>query len=345
MAESNDFRTAKRGFEPADVDRAFAQITGRITNAQVLRDEADKEIERLNRELNEARAAVKRANSKPTFSDLGVAFEQTLRVAEEQAAKLLQDASAEVALARESATADADRIQVSSERQAAKVLAEAQKRAEKIAEDSRRRSEDLVADAEAQFAAAKNALEGAAKAIDDIEKKANNDTRDVIEGAKLETEQARREMVTLRDLQARDETRIEKEIAAARAKAIRENKRLASETSTYIAEIMADSKVQVSDAETKGEQVVAEAEVLSSKTRQDAEQLRLRTLETSAGIIAKAHERANELNQQTQEYMKRVVAEAAMTVSNLDEARSRIMEFNGELSAMETGEDEELPVP
>ena len=342
MAENNDFRTAKRGFEPADVDRAFAQITSRITSAQEHRDDAEKDIERLNRELNEARTAVKRANSKPTFSDLGAAFEQTLRVAEEQAGKLLQDASAEVALVRDSAKADADRIQVSSERQANKLLSEAEKRSEKIAEDSTKRSVDLVADAEAQLAAANAALAAAAKTIAAIEKKATVDTREIMENAKLETEQARREMATLRDLQARDQLRIEREIAVTREKAQRENDRLAEETSTFIAEILADAQVQVAEAERKAEQLVAEAEALSGKTHQDADNLRRTSQETAAGIIARAQERAQALNNQTYEYKTKVLAEAAMTIANLEEARVRILDFNGELSTMDTGDDSDL---
>lgn len=339
MAENNDFRTAKRGFEPADVDRAFAQITGRIANAQELRDEAEKDIERLNRELNEARTAVKRANSKPTFSDLGAAFEQTLRVAEEQAGKLLQDASAEVAVVRDSAKADADRIQVSSERQAHKLLTEAEKRSEKIAEESTKKSTDLVADAEAQLAAANAALAAAAKSIAVIEKKANADTREVMENAKLETEQARREMATLRDLQARDQLRIEREITVTREKAQRENERLAEETSTFIAEILADAQVQVAEADRKADQLVGEAESLSGKTHQDADLLRRTSQETAAGIIARAQERARALNDQTYEYKTKVMAEAAMTVANLEEARVRILDFNAELSTMDTDDD------
>ena len=339
MAENNDFRTAKRGYEPADVDRAFAQITGRIANAQELRDEAEKDIERLNRELNEARTAVKRANSKPTFSDLGAAFEQTLRVAEEQAGKLLQDASAEVATVRDSAKADADRIHVSSERQAHKLLAEAEKRAEKIAEDSSKKSTDLVADAEAQFAASNAALLAAAESIAAIEKKAIADTREVTENAKQETEQARREMATLRDLQSRDQLRIEREITVTREKAQRENDRLAEETSTFISEILADAQAQVVEAERKVDQLVGEAESLSGKTHQDADLLRRTSQETAAGIIARAQERAQVLNNRTYGYKKKVLAEAAMTIANLEEARVRILDFNGELSTMNTDDD------
>ena len=83
MADKPKFSESRRGYEPADVDRAFADITARIERAQANREETDQAIERLTRELNDAKSALKRANSKPSFSDLGAAFEQTLRVAEE----------------------------------------------------------------------------------------------------------------------------------------------------------------------------------------------------------------------------------------------------------------------
>lgn len=336
MSENIEFRTAKRGFEPADVDRAFAQITSRIANAQELRDGTEKDIERLNRELHEARSAVKRANSKPTFSDLGAAFEQTLRVAEEQAGKLLQDASAEVASVRDSAKSDADRIQVSSERQAHKLLSEAEKRSEKIREDSTKRSTDHVAAAEAQLAAANVALATATQTIAAIEKKASADTREILDNAKLQTDQAHREMATLRDLNTRDQLRIEREIAVTREKAVRENERLADETSTFIAEILSDAQAQVLEAERKAEKLVAEVESLSSKTHQESDLLRRTAQETSAGIISRAQDRARALNKQTSDYKAKVLAEAAMTIANLDEARLRILDFDAELSTMDT---------
>ena len=336
VSENIEFRTAKRGFEPSDVDRAFAQITSRIANAQELRDGAEKDIERLNRELHEARTAVKRANSKPTFSDLGAAFEQTLRVAEEQAGKLLQDASAEVAMVRDSAKSDADRIQVSSVRQAHKLLTEAEKRSEKIREDSTKRLTDLVGGAEAQLAAANAALVAASQSIEAIEKKASADTREILDNAKLQTDQAHREMATLRDLNTRDQLRIEREIAVTREKAVRENERLADETSTYIAEILADAQAQVAEAERKANQLVAEAESLSSKTHQESDLLRRTAQETAAGIISRAQDRAQALNNQTSEYKTKVLAEAAMTIANLEEAGLRILDFNTELSAMDT---------
>ena len=339
MSEYNEFRTAKRGFEPEDVDRAFAQITSRMATAREQREESEKEIERLSRELNEARIAVKRANSKPTFSDLGAAFEQTLRVAEEQAGKLLQDASEEVATLMSSAKSDANRIQVSSERQATKLISEAEKRADKIDEDSLRRTGDLIADAEAKLVAANLAKGQSGVVIENIERTALNDANKILENATLELEQARREMTTLRELQTRDQLRIEREILATREKAQREGDRLSGETSAFIAEILADAQGHVSEAARKAEQLVAEAEQLSAKAHVDAELL-LRTSEsTAAGIITRAQDRAKALDSQTSGNKAKVQSETAMTLATLDDERVRILSFTAELRAMDVTED------
>ena len=335
MSEYNEFRTAKRGFEPEDVDRAFAQITSRMAAAREQREATEKDIERLSRELNEARIAVKRANSKPTFSDLGAAFEQTLRVAEEQAGKLLQDASEEVATLMSSAKSDANRIQVSSERQAGKLISEAEKRAEKIAEDSSRRTGDLVADAEAKLAAANLAKGQAGLVIENIERTALNDANKILENATLELEQARREITTLRELQSRDQLRIEREILATREKAQREGDRLSGEASSFIAEILAESQGHVSEAARKADQLVAEAEQLSAKAHVDAELLLKTSESTAAGIITRAQARANALDSQTSENKAKVQSETAMTLSTLDEERDRILSFTAELQTME----------
>jgi hypothetical protein len=327
---------AKRGFEPEDVDRAFGLITSRIAASREQRELAEKNIELLSRELSEARIAVKRANSKPTFSDLGAAFEQTLRVAEEQAGKLLQDASEEVSTLRDSAKADADRILVSTERQASKIIAEAEKRAQKIEEESDKRSTELISEAEARLAAANRAEIEAVAVIEDIERNAAKNVHDVLESAQNEREQARREMNTLRELQARDQLRIERDIVVAREKAQREGDRLAAESSAFIAEILADAEVQFAEAQRKEEQLVGEAERLANKAHSDADLLLITSESTAAGILARAQARVNALNQQASDIKATVVAETEMALAALDEERSRIIGFSAELDALET---------
>lgn len=343
VAENNEFRTAKRGFEPEDVDRAFAQITNRIASAREQREAAEKDIERLSRELNEARIAVKRANSKPTFSDLGAAFEQTLRVAEEQAGKLLQDASEEVATVRDAAKADADRIQVSSERQATKLISEAEKRAEKITDDSEKRSVALVSDAEAQLVAANTAVAQASMVIEGVERVALSDANVILENAKLELEQARREMTTLRELQARDQLRIEREIIATHEKAQREGDRLASETSAFTVEILAEAQLQVAESQRKAEQLISEAENLSAKAHADAETLMRTSAATASGIISRAQARSTALNAQTAENKAKVEAETAMTLATIEDERVRVLGFTAELRAMGVDDDNVEP--
>ena len=73
---------AKKGLDPEQVNVALSDVQVEVSRLESERAEIDKRIDTLTREIAEVRSALKRASAKPSFSDLGAAFEQTHRVAE-----------------------------------------------------------------------------------------------------------------------------------------------------------------------------------------------------------------------------------------------------------------------
>lgn len=334
MTDSFLFRSAKKGLEPEDVDRTLNELNARIADAELRRDEANSTVERLSRELAEAQTALRRANTKPSFSDLGAAFEQTLRVAEEQAGKLLQDATNEVNGVLNSAREDADRILNSSQRQAAKVISEAEKRAEKTTEDSTRNANELLARADAALTEARAALAQAATDVARIDKKAVDDVAAIFEQANAEADQARKEIATLRELQTRDQQRIADEIAASRERAQRQSQKLMDESNEYIDSITAAAATQMAEAQLKEAHLRTEAEAHFTRSHNDADALLLSAQETAARLVERAQARADALNIQLQDRKQHILAEAAANLARIEEERERIVAFNEELRSL-----------
>ena len=80
-----DFRRVVRGYDTDHVARYVRELNERLERLENERAENARSIQRLNRDVTDANDRAGRA--KPSFADLGSAFEDTLRLAEEQSKK------------------------------------------------------------------------------------------------------------------------------------------------------------------------------------------------------------------------------------------------------------------
>ncbi|MEY4396616.1 MAG: hypothetical protein RLZZ40_372, partial [Actinomycetota bacterium] len=81
-----EFKRSVRGYDSVEVDSVINDLTNRLSQMESDQAESARLVQRLNRELTEAK------RNKPSFAELGSAFEETLRLAEDQSAKMVQDA-------------------------------------------------------------------------------------------------------------------------------------------------------------------------------------------------------------------------------------------------------------
>lgn len=79
-----EFKRAVRGYDSAEVDGYIAELEARLAELQGDQSENVRAIQRLSRELSDTNDRL--AKVKPSFAELGSAFEETLRLAEQQAA-------------------------------------------------------------------------------------------------------------------------------------------------------------------------------------------------------------------------------------------------------------------
>ena len=332
---------AKRGLDPAQVDSALGEIQSEAARLEAERAQIDKQIDKLTREIAEVRSALKRASAKPSFSDLGAAFEQTLRVAEEQAGKLISDAQVSSSETRRAAEAEASAITESAEKQAATLLKDSQERVTRLLAESEKKlaatlkvAQTALAQAEPQFAEAQKIAASISR---------EGEQRRLALEAELaqEVEQSRAEIATLRQLHERDHRRISDEVDAARAKAERESSRLAAENETYIRQLLESSQVQFDEASERAREMVVEAQTNFGLARQEAISMLREARETAARIVRRARVRAETLTQRLEERNAILLANGEQLVEDLSAETDAVQAFNSELRVISMSEPAE----
>lgn len=135
-----EFGSELRGYRRDDVDRALGELRRELIKSNNDRAEAAKEIRLLQARVDDLQSELDEAGT-PTYSGLGTRLENTLRVAEEQATRLISQADI-----------DAERLRATSRTEAARLVADAQREATDTLEDARARATSDVARARAEAA-------------------------------------------------------------------------------------------------------------------------------------------------------------------------------------------------
>lgn len=339
----NDLPTvlSKKGLDPAQVDIALGDMHAEAARLEAERAQIDKKIDRLTREIAEVRSALRRASAKPSFSDLGAAFEQTLRVAEEQAGKLISDAQSSSTETRRAAEADAAAITQAAEKQSATLISEAEERVSRLLKESEKKLNETLQ-------AAQNLLDQAEPQFVEAEKIAasishEGEQRRLALEAELTEEvvQSRTEIETLRQLHERDHRRIGDEIDAIRAKAERESSRLAAENEVYIRQLLEDSQQQLDETSERAREMVVEAQKNFGIARQEAISILRDARETSARIVRRARVRAETLTQRLEERNAILLASSEELASELVAETEAVEAFNSELRIISMSEPRE----
>ena len=329
---------AKRGLDPAQVDIALGDVQAEATRLEGERAQIDKQIDKLTREIAEVRSALKRASAKPSFSDLGAAFEQTLRVAEEQAGKLISDAQVSSSETRRAAEAEASAITESAEKQAATLLKDSQERVTRLLAESEKKLAATLKAAQTALAQAEPLFVEAEKIASSVSREGEQRRLALETELAQEVEQSRAEIATLRQLHERDHRRISEEVDAARAKAERESSRLAAENEVYVRQLLDSSQVQFDEASERAREMVVEAQANFGLARQEAIAMLREARETAARIVRRARVRAETLTQRLEERNAILLANGEQLVEDLSAETDAVQAFNSELRVISMSE-------
>ena len=263
------FRTVMRGYEPAEVDRRFAELAQAHSAAETRVADLLRQVSELSALLEVVReeAASKPEPKAPTFSDFGARVSQILSLAEEEAnelrAKATEDAKAKLMEHEDQIIA----TRAEADRYASDMRSSAEVEASRIVEEAKRSADQIIDEADRHASARRQEAEAlheeqrakAARAAADFERTL------ALRREKAEKE-ARQRSVTLEN-----ELREAQEHAA----------QLREQTEHAAAEANRKASMTVAEAEQKAEQIVAAAVARAERIR----------LESSRELAAAAQRR------------------------------------------------------
>ena len=301
VSEEN-FPQAFRGYDKEAVDARVEALLSELSLARQTARHRQQEADAARTEAASLREKVKN-NSNFGYADLGSQFEQTLRVAEEQAKKLISDAGQEAIRIRDTAQAEADQSVRKAEATVARMVNEAEQR---------------IADIKLQATAGENAIKTqraqAEQDIIEIKIQARQEASEIVAAAKAEVTVIKAEAMDEVDL-VRNETnrtRIEAQDALVIAQA-----KATDILAKANAQILADRAAAIAELEAITAQVTAKRNEHES-TQRLLDQLRAQTdveiTEKRRAIEQEIREMYASATANNEQTMKR--AEAALEDAN-----------------------------
>lgn len=239
--ENPNFRTVRHGYDPEAVDDHVAKLSALVESAQ----KRTTDLTRRMQQLSESAESRLQAPGAPSYSEFGERIGQMLTLAEEEAARIRDEAEADARRrvtdfesANAKAREDADRF-------ASETRSAATQEAARILEDAKRSSDQMLDEAQRQATARREEAEAiyerqraqAAKAAADFEQTLAERRESAERDFKERTNQAEREL-----LQAQAEVnRLRTEGEQTAADASRTAARLTDEAEAKARQIVADA--------------------------------------------------------------------------------------------------------
>lgn len=136
--DDSEFSTELRGYKRSEVDEALGELRGELIKANKDRARALEDLKKVQEELAELSATARESTS-PSYSGLGGRLEAMLRIAEEQATRIISQADI-----------DADLIHDRAKRESEELMQQAQSDAKRLVEDATSEVTATVAEATAR---------------------------------------------------------------------------------------------------------------------------------------------------------------------------------------------------
>lgn len=276
------FKRSVRGYDPSEVDSLLGDLVAKREALENELAESTRTMQRMSRELSE----VKR--NKPSFAELGSAFEETLRLAETQAEKMVQDGKNEADALLNQARIRVAELAESSERDASQIVYEAQA----LSEDLKITSERDVA----------------------LERQRIADER-----AKIDTITARAERAASSML-----GEAERQVAQLRTESQRSAQQLVDEANEILRltnemKVNTEDRLQeeLNDAQRSSTAAHDEADRYASQAHEQADRFVETAIERAADMtrdadlhLQSAHDRVAEIQESAKAYADRILAQA-----------------------------------
>ena len=326
MAEEETFDIVMRGYDRAQVDTTIEEMRVENEHLSAYNESAVTEIANLKAEIEVLKTQI-RNSGQTGYAALGAQFEQTLRLAEEQAKKLIADAGQDAVRLRDEARGAADLTTRTAKDKADRIIQESEIKVEEAKFEVERKVNTSLQNAIARETEAAEKIQTAERESAAIKSDGERYAAELRARVHRETEQARALATELSQRTAQARIDLEAELKAKRDESEQESLRIyqaavaqAQVQSEEGAKSLAEATARASELLAEADRVSREARAFQDGTREDANK-------RATDLINQSRRRAESLSRKAQGYADNAVKDARERLTKLTDEREQVTEF------------------
>ncbi len=337
LMDQPQFSSAVGGYSRREVDSYLSQLITRIAELETYNAGAIREQQVLREKVEELQTQLKGAQS-PGYAKLGQQFEETLRLAETEASKLVQDATKEALRLREEARAEADRQLYDADQFANQVLVKAEREAKSLTRKAEKESKNLTYESEELKKQAEDELAKAQQKSSLMLNEAENQIARKRADAQQEFEKLSTQRAQLESVLAN----LEAEIQNRREESEREFAERSDAARAEVEKIYADAEERLQSATDEATSLLEKAETTYNEAIDKADQTTRDSESMSAALIQDARYRAEQLAIKSLEVTKNAIVDAENRLARLPGQKAEMEKFLDETRNLLTPQQESI---
>ena len=317
-----EIKRAFRGVDAVEVDNYLGSLQARLADLNIAISDRNRVIQRLNREIADPNIAA------PSFAELGSTFQETLRLAEEKAFKIREDAAVELTSIANAVNIEVENLQNKTQREAKAIIEIAQAEANEIR-----------LGIEAETAAERQRIADERAQSDALQVRADRNASNLISQTEINVGEKRtaahQQVVEIRneaneiikaasDRRVEAENRVTSEIEDAQATAAA----IHAEADTYATSAYAQADAHVQDAierstelKEQADQHLAAANIRATEILQDSREIVQKS-------VSEAMEISNEIQQRTEEFFQDFTFDAENSIAEVRKNRLGLLDYS-----------------
>lgn len=338
---SEDFRknfsSSVAGYNRAEVDAFITNLMAEATKLEQYSSMAIREQNALRERIVQLEESLKLAKS-PGYAQVGAQFEQTLRLAESEAARLVNDAGREALKIREEAKADAEGTRFQAQEDVQNIVTEAERKAKSMLTAAKKQAAELTEEAERQLERATKERMDLEKRVNVIKSEADTYAANVKAELQVEVEKIQNANARLLKRNAELDAEIARKLDEGERQALEIFRRVEAEAT----QLKNEAERELAAATAEATSLVENAEDTLERARKEADRIVNEANSVSLNLLADTRARAEALSIRSLDLTRDAIAEAEYRLSKLPGQQVALEEFLKETASLLSPEQQVL---
>lgn len=331
--DPSEFQIVFRGYDKDEVDTALAAMREDLEHVREYNFRAASEAEFLKSEIASLKQRLKRDGG-TGYAELGAQFEQTLRIAEDQARKLMTDAGQDALRVRETAKAESEQLGRRAEAMAQKIVSDAEVAAREIRLIAETNSAEIISEARKQEAEASERTIHSQREASAIRAEAERYAADLRASVHRELEEAKKQAAEIEQQNAQAIVDLEVTLKSKANDAEQEALRIYESSVAQAQEATEIANRSVAEASKLAAQLTEESEDSLRKARLEASNLTENSKRDAMNLINQSRRRAELLARKAEGYANAVIVDSQQRINRWESESLEIEDFLNTLRSL-----------